>query len=340
MRAFLTDGDDPKPAVANIKQNLKIYPYAPGSYGTSIAEALKGEVKLAGEPTKPDMKFINGSGKSFNTIPPSDYGFYEMINENVQNEPATSYDIELSGQLAAIGIVHGKKFAPDDRMKKILADAAAVGQGVGRALQWRGLEENPDWVRYTGSQWYLPLWQGGAFFETPPPAFEDGMFKPLPPTGARTLDARTWFYYAYTLDSPGMIMQIPGVGSQYLLAFSDAKGDPFDGSKTYKVVLPKDIPAEAFWSFTLYDNQTRSMLATPQKYPRAGSQSYPSPATEAAEDGTTTVWFAPEQPEGVARGNWVQTDPKKGWFNILRLYSPKSAFFDKSWQPGEIELVQ
>jgi hypothetical protein len=137
-----------------------------------------------------------------------------------------------------------------------------------------------------------------------------------------------------------MIMQIPGVGSQYLLAFSDAKGNPFDGSKTYKVVLPKDIPAEAFWSFTLYDNQTRSMLATPQKYPRAGSQSYPSPATEAAGDGTTTVWFAPEQPEGVARGNWVQTDPKKGWFNILRLYSPKPAFFDKSWQPGEIELVQ
>ena len=340
MRAFLADGDDAKPAVANIKQNLKIYPYAPGSYGTSIAEALKGGVKLAGEPTKPDMKFINGSGKSFNTIPPSDYGFFEMINENVQNEPATSYDIELSGQLAAIGIAHGKEFAPDERMKKILTDAATVGQGVGRALQWRGLEENPDWVRYPGSQWYLPLWQGGAFFETPPPAFEDGMFKPLPPTGARTLDARTWFYYAYTLDSPGMIMQIPGVGSQYLLAFSDAKGDPFDGSKTYKVTLPKDIPAGAFWSFTLYDNQTRSMLATPQKYPRAGSQSYPSPAAEAAQDGTTTVWFAPDQPEGVTRGNWIQTDPKKGWFNILRLYSPLPSFFDKSWQPGEVELVQ
>ena len=46
------------------------------------------------------------------------------------------------------------------------------------------------------------LWEGGAYFETPPPLFEDGMFKPLPPTGARTLDSRTAFYYAYTLDSP------------------------------------------------------------------------------------------------------------------------------------------
>ncbi len=75
------------------------------------------------------------------------------------------------------------------------------------------------------------------------------------------------------------------------------------------MTLPKDIPAKAFWSFTLYDNQTRSMLQTPQKYPRAGSQSYPSPAAEAAADGTTTVYFGPTQPKGVARGNWIQTAP-------------------------------
>jgi hypothetical protein len=110
------------------------------------------------------------------------------------------------------------------------------------------------------------LWEGGAFFETPPPLFtKDGMFKPLPPTGARTLASRTAFYYGYTLDSPGMIMRIPEVGSQYLMGFLDADGNPFDGAKTYKVTLPKDIPARAFWSFTLYDNQTRSMLQTPQK---------------------------------------------------------------------------
>jgi hypothetical protein len=188
--------------------------------------------------------------------------------------------------------------------------------------------------------WGSMLWQGGAFFETPPPAFEDGMFKPVPPTGARTLDSRTAFYYGYTLDSPGMIMRIPGVGSQYLMAFLDPTGEPFDGAKTYKVTLPKDVPAEAFWSLTLYDNQTRSMLQTPQKYPRAGSQSYPSPAATEAEDGSTTVYFAPEQPEGVERGNWIQTDPDKGWFTILRLYSPMPAFFDKSWRPSEIEPVE
>jgi len=340
LRAFISDGNDPKPAVANIKQNLRIYPYAPGSYGTSIAEALEGKARLAGEPKIPETKFIEGSGVSFNTIPPSDYSFFEMINENVQNEPATSYDVELTGQLAAIGIAHGKPFAPDERLKKILSDAAAVGQAFGRALQWQFADQHPDWTYYEDSHWGSMLWEGGAFFETPPPLFEDGMFKPLPPTGARTLDSRTAFYYAYTLDSPGMIMRIPEVGSQYLMGFLDRDGNPFDGSRTYKATLPKGIPAAAFWSFTLYDNQTRSMLQTPQKYPRAGSQSYPSPAAKADADGSTTVWFAPKQPRGVARGNWIQTDPDKGWFTILRFYSPLPSFFDKSWRAGEVELVE
>jgi hypothetical protein len=72
-----------------------------------------------------------------------------------------------------------------------------------------------------------------------------------------------------------MIMRLPRVGSQYLMGFWTATRTSFDGAKTYKVTLPPNIPAAAFWSFTLYDNQTRSMLDTPQRYPRAGNQSYP-----------------------------------------------------------------
>jgi hypothetical protein len=338
-RAYLVDGS-PDKAVENVKNTMKVYPYQPGAFGTSIAQALEGTVRIAQEPKIPETKFIEGSGLAFNTIPPSGYGFFEMINENVQMQPATSYDVELAGQLAAIGILHGKPFNPDERMKKILTDAAAFGNAAGRALNWRSAMQHPEWAYYEGSNWGSMLWEGGANFETPPPPFAAGMFKPLPPTGARTLDSRTAFYYGYTLDSPGMIMTIPGVGSQYLMSFLDMQGNQFDGGKTYKVVLPPKVPAEAFWSLTVYDNLTRSMLQTPQMYPRAGSQAYPSPAAEAAADGTTTVWFSPEQPEGVGRGNWIQTSPDKGWFTILRLYSPLPTFFDKRWRIGEIELVE
>jgi hypothetical protein len=339
-RSFLVN-NDPKPAAENVRKHLKIYSYTPGGVGTSIATALEGKVRLAKNPPIPETRFVEASGKAFNTIPPSDYSFFEMINENVQQEPATSYDVELAGQLAAIGIAHGKPFKPDARMKKILTDAAAVGNATGRILNWRYAMLHPEWSYYPNSMWGNMLWEGGANFETPPPLVtKDGMFKPLPPTGARTLDSRTAFYYGYTLDSPGMIMRVPDIGSQYLMGFLDSAGNPFDGAKTYKVTLPKNIPARAFWSLILYDNQTRSMLQTPQRFPRAGSQSYPSPAAEASSDGSTTVYFGPEQPNGVKRGNWIQTMPGKGWFTILRLYSPLEPFFDKSWRPSEIELVR
>jgi hypothetical protein len=339
-RAFLAD-NDPKPAVENIKKTIKIYPYTPGGLGTSIATALKGNVRLEVNPPAPATKFVEASGKSYNTIPPSDFSFFEMINANVQQEPADSYDPELAGQLAAIGIVKGKPFNPDARMRKILTDAAAVGNAAGRSLNWRFSAAHPDWAYYPGSMWGNMLWQGGANFETPPPMItKEGLFKPFPATGARTLDSKTAFYYAYTLDSPGMIMRLPRVGSQYLMGFLDADKNNLDGGKTYKVTLPKGIPAAAFWSFTLYDNQSRSMLDTPQRYPRAGSQSYPSPAAEADADGSMTVYFGPTQPAGVKRGNWIQTVPGKGWFTLLRLYSPLESFFTKEWRISEIELVR
>lgn len=339
VRANL-ENNDPKPAVANIKERLKIYPYTPGGYGTSIATALDGKVRLEKDPPIPPTNFIEGSGKAFNTVPPSDYSFFEMINELVQSEPATSTSPEVLGQLAAIGIVKGKPFNPDARMKKILTDAAAVGSAAGRMFNWRAYEV-PGWAFYPDSMWATMMWEGGYTFETPPaPVSKEGYFKPIPATGARTLNARTGFYYGYTMDSPGMIMQMPGVGSQYLMGFIDADKNYFDGSKTYRVTLPKDIPAAAFWSFTVYDNQTRSLLATPQRYPRAGSQSYPTPAAVAEADGATTVYFGPTKPADVKDGNWIQTDPKKGWFTLLRLYSPLEPFFTKEWRPGEVELVK
>jgi hypothetical protein len=257
----------------------------------------------------------------------------------VQAAPANSYDVELAGQLAAIGIVKGKAFAPDERLRGILTDAAAVGNAISRTLNWRA-DAIEGWAYYPGSGWANMLWEGGANFETPPPLITaEGTFQPLPATGARTLNSKTAFYYAYTLDSPGMIMRLPHVGSQYLMGFVDADKNYFDGSKTYKVVLPKGIPAANFWSFTLYDNQTRSMLQTPQKYPRAGSQSYPSPAAVADADGSTTIWFAPTKPAGVPDGNWIQSAPEKGWFTLLRLYGPLPSFFSREWRPSEIELV-
>jgi hypothetical protein len=337
-RSFLTD-DDPAPTVETIKSTLKLYPYAQGGFGTSIGTLLEGHVRPDPPVDIPETKFVEGSGKAFNTIPPSDFGFFELLNELVQDEPADSNtNIELMGDLAAIGIVKGKPFKPNKRMRGILEDAAAVGSATSRALVFDP-RESEGFAYYDGSAWGLPLWVGGYSFETPPPLVTKEGIKPLPPTGARTHNARTSFFYAYTGITPAMCMRLTGVGSQYIVAFKDADGNRLDGAKSYRVTLPPDIPAARFWSLTLYDNETRSMLQTPQRFPRAGSQSYPTPAATAGRDGSTTVTFGPEQPSDSPDGNWIQTDEDKGFFVILRLYSPGQSYFDKSWRPSEIEVV-
>jgi hypothetical protein len=285
-------------------------------------------------------KFTEGSGKVMNTVPPNDFSYFEMINDLVQKEPVGALDPEIMGSLAAIGIVKGKPFNPDARMKKILTDAAAIGTAAARTVNWNS-RPSEGFYYYPNSAWYNPLFIGGYNFETPAPQVSpDGIITPYPPTGYRTPNVRTAMFFAYTFITPAMIMRLTDIGSQYIIAFVDSKGEYFDGSKTYKVALPANIPAGKFWSFTVYDNQTRSMLDTPQRYPRAGSQSYPSPAAEPSTDASTTVYFSPTKPDGVNAGNWIQTDPKKGWFTILRLYSPLEPFFTKEWRPSEIELVK
>jgi hypothetical protein len=114
-----------------------------------------------------------------------------------------------------------------------------------------------------------------------------------------------------------MAMAKVGSGSAYAFTVRDSKGNFFDGGKTYKVTLPGPIPAKDFWAFTVYDNQTRSLLESDQK--SAGVDSLERGLKKSA-DGSATVWFAPKAPAGEEK-NWVQTMPGKGWNGMLRLWS-------------------
>jgi hypothetical protein len=85
----------------------------------------------------------------------------------VQREPATALDPELMGPLAAIGIIKGKPFAPDDRMNKIMTEPAALANATSRSLFMN--PHTADWYYYPGSAWMNPLFISGYQFETPIP---------------------------------------------------------------------------------------------------------------------------------------------------------------------------
>jgi hypothetical protein len=299
-RGFKVNGD-PAPAVESIKKSLRIYPLAQAS-------------------NPPETKFINVSGIPHNTIHANDFGFYEELNQIVQEEPANSLDPVSLGLFASIGIEKGKPFSPDARMKKILVEAAAVGNATARALTFRSRVKETYY--YPNSAWCVPIVGGSYLFESQP--------------GVYDADVATFMFYYATGITPAMFNNYVGVGSKYALAFVDADGKPFDGSKTYKLHLPPNIPAKDFWSIVVYDNQTRSELQTDQQFPTVGSEKQ---GIVANPDTSVDVYFGPTAPVG-HEANWVQTIPGKGWNTILRLYGPLQSWYDKTWKPGEIELVK
>jgi hypothetical protein len=265
-------------------------------------------------------KFTNVSGVPHNTVHANNFHFFEEVNDIVQEEPAEALDPETLGLLASIGIEKGKPFAPDERMKKILTEAAVVGNVTARALTFRTRIKEAYY--YPNSAWYSLL-PGGSY---------DFLLQP----GVRNLDARVLMHYYATGITPAMSMKMVGVGSQYAAAVTDSQGRPLDGSKTYKIHLPPNIPMKQFWSFTVYDNQTRSMLQTDQQFPSVNST---DKGVVTNPDGSVDVWFGPALPKGVDKPNWVQTVPGKGWNVLFRLYGPLEPWFDKTWRLGEFELV-
>jgi hypothetical protein len=152
--------------------------------------------------------------------------------------------------------------------------------------------------------------------------------------GYLDLDLRIWFFTDYYSISPGMISQTPGVGAKYMIAFTDGAGTPLSGGTSYRVKLPRDIPAALFWSVTLYEAENASGLANGRPFPSLGLRDKP---TQNA-DGSTDIYLGPKAPAG-KDGNWLATPAGRGYFAILRLYGPTEAAINRSWKPGDIEKV-
>ena len=305
LRGFLKDGK-PDAASKMWRTGLKIYPLDKASEH------------------KP-MKFVNGSGKFFNTIHANNISFYEELWHVLQKEPVSFLDPELRGQAAAIGIQKGKPFEPDERMKKILTDAVAVGNATARAISLR--PRDPKAYLFEGKQWYTGF------------VGKDYQWLLDKGEGGRNLDARTLFFYSATVNTPAMALEIPGVGSNYAFCTADKEGKILKGENTYKVTIPANVPAKDFWSVVVYDPQTRSELQVP------GGSIYPSKNNKRDKlvynkDGSVTLYFGPKPPEGAPKENWTQTVPNKAWFVLLRLYGPLKPWFEKTWSPSDFELVK
>jgi len=254
---------------------------------------------LASKNNPPPTTFHNGSGREIQTV--------DFLGP------------EIKGQLAAIGIVKGQPFTPDARMEEILNDAAAIGNTAARAISFS--PRDPGLYTYgPGSGWCKPIIDGDTTYTR---------------HGARSLEGRVFYHFGYICVSPAMATTVPGKGSDYSMGMVDSNARPLDGSKTYRLNLPPNIPVKDFWALTMYDTQTRCQLQTDQQFPTLDSY---REGMKVNGDGSTDIYFSPSAPAG-EEGNWLQTVPGKCWFVALRMYGPLEPWIDKTWRPGEIEPV-
>ncbi len=311
LRSFYQSLDNIEPAVEVIKKS-KIYP-------------------LGQEQTAKPMEFPDASGRSLNMLPRADVSAFEQIKSLLDVEGAVLADPDWLGMLKSIGIAANQPFSPDEKTRAILDAAAKTGYKMSRVTGFEKGIAGADFRVYEDRRWLNPINNLSGRW---PNAGIDLSF--LVSNGNyRELDARAWFFTDYYSISPGMVSMTPGKGAFYMIAFEDADGDPLDGEHSYKVNLPKDIPAELFWSVTLYEAENASGLDNGQPFPSLGKLNKPAQN----EDGSTDIYIGPKAPAG-KEGNWLATVPGRGFFAILRLYAPAEAAIDGTWKPGDVEKVE
>jgi hypothetical protein len=243
-----------------------------------------------------------------------DLGFFQSLNRVLQSEPWIERDRAMVDQLRSIGIEKGKPFAPDAATQAILT--AAIGEAKALLEQRYDAGFPPFWER---SHWTLPAL---------PEAIE-GQGTTYAKHDSYAVDARGVSYtYAY------IAIKRLGAGQFYLISIRDKDGQPYDGSKTYRLTVPPNVPIEQYWSVTAYDRQTHALIKNMSR-PSRSSQ---IPELQKNADGSIDVYFGPKAPAG-KESNWVPTDPQRGFELMFRLYAPKKEFFDKGWVLPDVEKV-
>jgi len=283
-------------------------------------EAMRGKIRLypfSQRANPPATKVVSVGGGDSHANAPRGFAYWEALAHWINEEPVQERDRIMMGMLKSLGIEKGKPFNPDARMKKILTEATLVGEAMAKANDFD--KRQLELAHYAdGVQWEFAL------------AFDPSQES----TFYTELDGRTAWFYEASCTSAGMVSKTPGIGSTYLSAYKDKHGDWLDGASNYRLHLPPNAPAKQFWSITLYDVSTRTLIENGSDITdRSSRQDLVKNA-----DGSVDLYVGPKAPAGFEK-NWIPTLAGKAWFPYFRLYGPTEAFFNRTWVLPDFEKV-
>jgi len=298
LRSNLIDGSPQDIARAiEYGKKVKIYPYTQA-------------------PNPPQTVFVDLMQTPFSNTIPYDLHFFETLNDFVQREPWLERDKAMIDQLKTIGIEKGKPFDPDARTKEILIAA---------------IKDAHEWVDQKYQTVFEPPFYQGTYWALPAfPDFSKAIMSNYVDSSTYPTDERAAAYSIAYFSTKHL-----GAGQYYLMTIKDANGEPFEGSKLYRLHLPADVPVKLYWSTTIYDRETHALIKDMPYFSRAST----TPGLQKNADGSVDVYFGGQAPEGKA-SNWIPANPERGFEVLARFYGPEKEFFDKAWKMGNIEEMK
>lgn len=260
----------------------------------------------------PATAFVEiGDDELFDAAVPYDARFFEVLDSVIQVEPWLERDRVMIDQLRTLGLERGRRFEPGADLRAILDDAAREAHDL--LDTWYEQENHPfaDTAR-----WGVPV--RPEYLQATATGFAgpDGYA-----VDARAITFTFGFFSARHL----------GQGQFYLAGIADEDGRPLDGGGTYTLHIPPDAPVSQYWSATVYDRETHTLLRGVDR----PSRSSLSPELVPNADGSVDLVLGPEAPPA-ASGNWIPTLPGRRFEILMRFYGPTAALFDKTWRLPDV----
>ena len=263
-------------------------------------------------------KFIDPSDKRFPTLIKYDETMFRDMYDIFTLEKVRPQDKIMTGYLSYLGIEKGRPFAPDETTKKAMRQAATDAYYY---LQHRLTYQKKSMYYWPNRHWQDVL--------TPDP---NGNFS-FVMDDRIDVDGRAERYFFATY-YPRSYYSPPA--NIYMFALLDKNGEPFDGSKLYRLKIPRDMPVKQFWSLIVYDADTWAFIYNEEN--KYGISSYQMDQLKKDPDGGVTLYFGPEPPKGL-ESNWIPTAGKRPAPG-LRFYGAKEEIIDKTFVMPDIEPVE
>jgi hypothetical protein len=299
-----------------------------GSYDEAVEYANKLKVyplKEAGKPSSYRIVDVKGKPAPLPILSwEKNMEYWRQLHQVVEAETAQPNHRVMLGMLAELGIKKGEPFQPDDRMKSLLTRATEIGFAEMNVTFFAN--PRPERLIWEDRSWeYIPL------MGPLDPATND-----FGTENYRDLLANDHFFFMAYGTSGGIGRRQVGNGSMYFYTPRDQTGAYLDGGKNYKLTIPGPVPAKLFWSVTVYDSETRTIINTDQG---RGAVRTMFEKPQANPDGSFDIFFGPDAPSG-RENHWVKTIPGKGWFTFVRMYGPEQPVFDGSYKLLDIEALK